>query len=118
MRFLVDESTGRKICELLGAAGHDTTFVGDSMPGSADEAVLALADSERRILITDDKDFGELIFRLDRPTTGVILLRLSTANSRRRVRILLDVIKSLQLEGSFTTVTDNGIKTRRLRSRG
>lgn len=117
MRFLVDESTGRKICELLKAAGHDTIFVGDAMPGSTDEAVLAWAESEKRILITDDKDFGELIFRLDRPTTGVVLLRTSKANSRRRVRILFDVIKNLGLEGNFTTVTENRIKTRKLRSK-
>jgi predicted nuclease of predicted toxin-antitoxin system len=117
MRFLVDESTGRKICELLNTAGHDTIFVGDKRPGSADETVLAWAESEERILVTDDKDFGELVFRLDRPTTGVVLLRTSTANSRRRVRILLDVIRNMQLEGSFTTVTENRIKTRKLRSR-
>jgi predicted nuclease of predicted toxin-antitoxin system len=49
MRFLVDESTGRKICELLKAAGHDTIFVGDAMPGSTDEAVLAWAEREKRI---------------------------------------------------------------------
>jgi predicted nuclease of predicted toxin-antitoxin system len=68
-------------------------------------------------LVNDDKDFGELVFRLDRPTTGVVLLRTSTANSRRRVRILLDVIKNLQLEGGFTTVREKRIKTRKLRSR-
>jgi len=117
MRFFVDESTGRKICELLNAAGYDTTFVGDVVPGSTDEAVLARAESEERILITDDKDFGELIFRMDRPTTGVVLLRTSTANPRRRVRILFDVIKNLELEGSFTTVTENRIRIRKLRSR-
>ena len=111
----MDESTGRKTCELLIEAGHDAVFVGDAMPGSADEVVLARAESENRILITDDKDFGELVFRLDRPSTGVILLRTSKANYRRRVRILLDVIKTLQLEGHFTTVTENRIKTRKLR---
>ena len=86
------------------------------MPGSTDEVVLAWAESERRILITDDKDFGELIFRMDRPTTGVVLSRTSTPNSRRRVRILFDVIKNLGLEDNFTTVTENRIKTRKLRS--
>ena len=87
------------------------------MPGATDEVVLAWAESEKRILITDDKDFGELIFRMDRPTTGVVLLRTSTANPRRRVRILFDVTKNLGLEGRFTTVTENRIKTRKLRSR-
>jgi|SRR5271163_1642972 len=113
MRFLVDESTGKKICELLKAAGHDTIFVGDAMPGSTDEAVLAWAEREKRILITDDKDFGELVFRLDRPSTGVILLR-TKSNSLRRNRILLDVIKNMHLEGYFTTMGENTVKTRKL----
>jgi predicted nuclease of predicted toxin-antitoxin system len=115
MRFLVDESTGRKTYELLVEAGHDAVFVGDAIPSSPDEVVLARAESEKRILITDDKDFGELIFRLDRPSTGVILLRMSKANFRRRNRILLDVIEEMQLEGYFTTVGEDTIKTRKLR---
>src|SRR5436190_21220585 len=98
MRFLVDESTGRKTCELLIEAGHDAVFVGDAMPGSADGVVLARAESENRILITDDKDFGELVLRLDSPSTGVVLLRTSKSNSLRRNRILLDVIKNMHLE--------------------
>jgi predicted nuclease of predicted toxin-antitoxin system len=114
MRFLVDESTGRKTCELLIEAGHDAVFVGDAMPGSADEVVLSRAESENRILITDDKDFGELVFRLDRPSTGVILLRTSKSNSVRRNRILLDVIKNMHLEGYFTTVAEKTVKSRKL----
>lgn len=114
MRFLVDESTGRKTCEFLRTAGHDAVFVGDAIPGSTDEVVLGRAESEKRVLITDDKDFGELVFRLDRPSTGVILLRTSKASHERRIGILLDVIKNLQLEGSFTTVNENRVKTRKL----
>ncbi|MBI2649147.1 MAG: DUF5615 family PIN-like protein [Thaumarchaeota archaeon] len=45
------------------------------MRGSTDEMVLDRAGSEERILVTDDKDFGELIFRLNKPTSGLILLR-------------------------------------------
>ncbi len=54
MRFLVDESTGRKLSALLADSGHDVIFVGDAMPGVGDLAVLAGAERERRILITDD----------------------------------------------------------------
>ena len=64
MRFLVDESTGKRLHALLKEAGHDSIFVGDIMSGSHDEAVLAKAEREKRILITDDKDFGELVFSL------------------------------------------------------
>ncbi len=50
MRFLVYESTGRNTCEFLIEAGHDAVFVGDAMPGSADEVVLARAESEDKNL--------------------------------------------------------------------
>lgn len=58
MRFLVDESTGRRLNELLKRSGHDSIFAGDVLPGADDEAVLSKAEKEKRVLITDDKDFG------------------------------------------------------------
>jgi len=47
-------------------------FVGDIIPSASDEEIIKKAETEGRILITDDKDFGELVFRLERPTSGVI----------------------------------------------
>jgi predicted nuclease of predicted toxin-antitoxin system len=86
MRFIVDESTGKRLHILLKSAGHDSLFfVGDIMISSTDEAVLARSETEKeRILITDDKDFGELIFRLGKPATGVIFLRLEETDPKQR----------------------------------
>jgi predicted nuclease of predicted toxin-antitoxin system len=94
----------------LREKGHDVLFVGDVMPGSSDEEVLASAESDGRILITDDKDFGQLIFRLGRPTSGVILLRLPSADVHKRSKILLDIIEKQDIEGKFVTVRENRIK--------
>lgn len=58
---------------LLRNAGYDVIFVGDWKPSATDEEVLKKAEEEDRILITDDKDFGELVFRLGKPSKGVIL---------------------------------------------
>lgn len=63
MRFLVDESAGKKLADLL-AQEHDVIFVGDVFPSISDEKVLEIAKKQKRVLITDDKDFGELVFRL------------------------------------------------------
>ncbi len=79
MRFLVDASSGARLVDHLMKIGHDAMRVGRDYPGDLpDREVLAIANRERRILITDDRDFGELIFRLRHPHAGVIYLRLET----------------------------------------
>jgi predicted nuclease of predicted toxin-antitoxin system len=79
MKFLLDQSTDARLLPFLKHLGHDVKRIGSHYPpGLPDEAVLSLAQQKQRILITDDRDFGELIFRLTRPHAGVIFLRLGT----------------------------------------
>ena len=103
MKFLVDESTGKRLAELL-AKKYDTKFSGDALRGATDEEVLEFAERDGRILITDDKDFGRLVFMLRRPSTGVILLRTATTNAEERFRILLKVLKTINVRGKFIVV--------------
>ena len=114
MRFLVDESTGKRFNQLLNEAGHDSVFVGDVTPGITDETILSNAESEGRILITDDKDFGELVFRLNRPSAGVILLRILTTNPEIRLRVILDLMEKHELKHRFITLTDDKIRIRKI----
>jgi predicted nuclease of predicted toxin-antitoxin system len=88
VKFLVDECTGKRLAKLLEKAGFDVVFVGDWKPSATDDEVLEKAEKDDRILITDDKDFGELIFRLGRPSKGVILLRLSTTDPMKGFQVL------------------------------
>ena len=77
LRFLLDQSADARLVPYLRALGHDAVRIGkDHPPGLPDATVLALAVAERRILITDDRDFGELVFRHRQPHTGVIYFRL------------------------------------------
>jgi predicted nuclease of predicted toxin-antitoxin system len=77
MRFLLDQSTDARLLPFLKQLGHDVTRIGSHYPhGLPDQEVLALAKEKQRILITDDRDFGELVFRLKLPHAGVIFLRL------------------------------------------
>jgi predicted nuclease of predicted toxin-antitoxin system len=79
MKFLLDQSTDSRLLSYLKQLGHDVTQIRQTYPESIpDEAVLSLALQQKRILITDDRDFGELIFRLQQPHAGVIFLRLGT----------------------------------------
>ena len=78
MRLLVNENVTGTVIEELRQRGHDVFSVKESMRAAKDDVILAHAQAEQRILITYDKDFGELAFRGQLPSTsGVILFRLS-----------------------------------------
>lgn len=73
MRFVLDEGVSIRLGIHLQALGHDATAVGKSIE---DRHILEIATTERRIVLTNDKDFGDLIFRDRLPHAGVILFRL------------------------------------------
>jgi hypothetical protein len=75
MRFLADESCDFRVVRALRAAGHDVTAVIELAPGAEDEVVIELALRERRIFLTEDADFGQLVYATGRPTAGVNFLR-------------------------------------------
>jgi predicted nuclease of predicted toxin-antitoxin system len=79
MRFLADENFPRAAVTALRAAGHDVAWVSERSPGARDADVLHMAAAEARILLTFDKDFGELAWSADLPAScGVMLFRLPT----------------------------------------
>jgi predicted nuclease of predicted toxin-antitoxin system len=76
MTLVADESIERIITARLRSEGHNVTAIIESHPGMKDDDILALAHNLQAVLLTADKDFGELVFRLHRLSTGVILHRL------------------------------------------
>jgi predicted nuclease of predicted toxin-antitoxin system len=70
MQFVVDESTGSAVVDYLRSLGHDVLAVAEAMPQADDSDILDQAAIEERILITNDKDFGELVFRRAGRITG------------------------------------------------
>lgn len=84
MRLLADEGVEARVVERLRDEGHDVDYVAELSPGVSDDEVLGRADEDGRILITVDKDFGELVFRMGRVSTGVLLLRLAGSPPPRR----------------------------------
>lgn len=75
MRFLADESCDFRVVRALRAAGHDVIAAIEVMPGADDTAVIDIAVRERRIFITEDRDFGQLVYAAAKPTAGIVLLR-------------------------------------------
>ena len=112
MRFLVDECTGPTVANWLKHAGHEVFSAYDEARGSSDEELLHKANSENWILITNDKDFGELVFRERRPHCGIIFLRLDNESSPTKIKVLSKLLLDYhdRLAGHFVVVTETQIR--------
>jgi predicted nuclease of predicted toxin-antitoxin system len=116
MQFLADECCHALIVTALRAAGHDVVHIQETQPGVSDDVVIAAAAADQRILITEDKDFGELVFRQRVTVPGLILLRLTTADPQRKAERLLTAITahSERLNGQHLVVLDSSVRWRPL----
>jgi predicted nuclease of predicted toxin-antitoxin system len=120
MRFLADECCDAGVVAELRALGHDVRFIAEEDAGADDDAVAQAAFAEGRILLTEDRDFGELTVRLGKPAVGIVFLRIAPAHRHLkvpRVRALIDAFGD-RLVGHYTVVRVNGVRLRRLGSAG
>jgi predicted nuclease of predicted toxin-antitoxin system len=94
--------------------GHDVLAVAESIPQASDSVILARAASEGRVVVTNDKDFGELAFRSGQAHAGIVLLRLRDESASNRVRVVTNVLErwAHRLPGSFTVATDGTVRIR------
>jgi predicted nuclease of predicted toxin-antitoxin system len=89
VRFLLDEGLPFRLATFLYGAGHDVTVCGRDHPQALDDRdILAIAFADQRIILTNDKDFGDLVFRDRRPHAGVILFRLGYVPIEARIAYL------------------------------
>ena len=112
MRFLVDESCDVVLGKALVEAGNDVLGVREVQPGADDEWVISLAVSENRILLTEDKDFGWLIYAHGHKAIGVIFLRYPVSERHRIAQDLVELVnqQNENLIGCFVTVTPKRIR--------
>ena len=92
MNCLADESVDRQIVERLRQDGHQVWYVAEMEPGISDENVLDLANRRRYLLITADKDFGELVFLQRRLMSGVILIRLTGLSPMNKAEMIASAL--------------------------
>jgi predicted nuclease of predicted toxin-antitoxin system len=90
MKFLVDRCAGHRLTEWLRHAGHDVVEVREHPPDPGDQAVLAWAVSEERLLVTVDTDFGDLIFAHALSHCG--LVRLPDVPADQRISLMARVL--------------------------
>lgn len=116
MRFLVDECTGPAVARWLEAQQHDVFSVYDEARGIDDEEVIQRTFAENRLLVTNDKDFGEKVYRERLPHRGVILLRLADERSATKIDVLQKLLSAYadHIPGQFVVVTETKIRFARM----
>ncbi len=114
MNLLADENIKQAIVDRLRLDGHVVWYVVEMEPGVSDDVVLDLANRKSALLLTADKDFGELVFRLSRVASGVILVRLPGLPNSSKATIISEAIAkySDELPGAFTVITPTTVPIR------
>ena len=118
MRFIADENFPLPSVRRLAEAGHDVSAVIRDTPGAPDDDILARAAQQGRIVLTFDRDFGELIFRRNLPSPpGVVYFRFDPLTPEQPADYLLHLLATdeLPLEGRFTVVEIGQVRQRILR---
>lgn len=112
LRFLADESCDFAVVRALRADGHDVLALSEIMNRSVDALVIEQASRERRILLTEDKDFGWLVFVKATASAGVILLRYPPRARADLGQSLSRLVRERgeQLRGAFTVVEPGQVR--------
>jgi predicted nuclease of predicted toxin-antitoxin system len=116
MKIIADECVGWEIVLRLRRDGHDVGYVAEMSPGILDEEVLLLADDDGTLLLTADKDFGELVFRQGLVRRGILLYRLTGFSGAEKAEIISRAIQEHddELLQSFSVLTEKSLRIRRV----
>jgi predicted nuclease of predicted toxin-antitoxin system len=116
MRFLADENVSRLVIERLRAGGFKVMAISETRSGASDKDVLQAADAQDCILITEDRDFGELIIRQRLGVRGMILLELDRLSSAAEADAVADVISNHagKLVGNLVVIEPGRVRIRPL----
>lgn len=117
MYLLADEGVERQIVEGLRLDGHTVAYIAEMSPGIDDEIILAQANDEQALLITLDKDFGELVFRQQLLYEGVVLLRLEGLSNETKAVIVANILKNrgAEMSNAFSVITPGNLRIRKRR---
>lgn len=115
MNLVADEGVDRSVVERLRQDGHDVAYVAELSPSITDQEVLQQANARGAVLLTADKDFGDLVFRQGLVHSGVVLLRLAGLANVTKAEIVVEVCRdrTADLIGAFTVVSPGQVRIRR-----
>jgi predicted nuclease of predicted toxin-antitoxin system len=114
MNLYADESVDRAVVERLRDEGHGVVYVAEQSPSITDDEVLQQANDHGATLLTADKDFGELVFRLGRVHAGVVLLRLAGLPAAAKAEAVAEAVRDHagELPGAFAVVSPGQMRIR------
>ncbi|HCY75947.1 MAG: DUF5615 family PIN-like protein [Ignavibacterium sp.] len=117
MQFIADENIAEPMITALRELQIDVLSISELMPGCSDSEVLSIANKNNSIIITSDKDFGEIIFRQQKIVKGVILFRLHGLSIQEKIKIVknffVNHLNSLTETNIFVVITENNIRIRK-----
>jgi predicted nuclease of predicted toxin-antitoxin system len=117
LKFLVDVGVGKKVEEFLHKNGYDVLPVRKINPRMSDPEIIDIAAKDNRIIITMDKDFGELVYNSGLIHKGILILRTENCSGDKKVKILSEVLinYSSELEENFCVFSKDRLRIRRKR---
>lgn len=115
MNFIADESVDKQIVETLRNEGHEILYIAEVDPSISDDDVFDRANNSKALLLTADKDFGEIVFRDGRLfSKGVILIRLAGLSAQRKSDLVRSAIESegSKMNTAFSVITPGSVRIR------
>lgn len=115
MNLLADEGVDRQIVVRLRLEGHAVLYVAEFEPGISDDAVFDKANQNRALLITADKDFGEMVFRQGSVRSGVVLLRLAGLLPGTKATVVARSLREhgAEMRESFSVISPGMVRIRK-----
>ena len=117
MKLVADENIEVWLVEALRSHGHEIHYIYETNRGAGDETVLEIANQKDSLLLTSDKDFGELVYRLGQASKGVILLRIFGMEKGEKTDLVIRALEKYgeEMPGTFTAITSKIVRIRKLK---
>ena len=115
LKFVIDVGVGKSVEDFLVERGYKVTIIRSINPSLEDEKILNLAVKQGAIVVTMDKDFGELVYKSNKPHKGVLLLRLEDESSAETVRVVRHILESFsdKIAGKFCVYQQGRFRIRK-----
>jgi len=115
MNLLADESVDQPIVEQLRHDGHDVLYIAEIAPSVPDEVVLQRANERHALLVTQDKDFGEMVYRQSLAHFGVVLIRLAGLAPQTKAQIVSRVFaeRAAEMPSAFSVISPGIVRIRK-----
>lgn len=109
---MADESCAAPVIQALRAVGHDVVVIAEVEKGATDERVMERAFESGRVLVTEDHDFGELVYSRRRPTAGVLLVKFHNRARRAKPAAVVEAVGKLglRLQSGFAVVEPGRVR--------